>query len=446
MYSWIFKNILFPLYDGTFARRNTKKFLHDYSRNLVISDESLESLQLEKLRLLLSHAYQSCDYYHEAWRNLGFHPNDLQRIGDICQLPVIDKKIIEDNYDGFISKNFVGNNIKKATGGSSGVPFRFELNDESHRRREAVMWRGYGELGAGLGVRTLYLWGANISPVGATRKVKDDLYNKFYNRKILNSFNMSKNNLLSYVNEVNHFRAKAVVGYVNPLVTLSQFILDNDVSVHSPGAILTGAEPLYEFQREIIEQAFNAPVYNTYGCREFMLIGFECKHKKGFHLNSDHLLVETVSDEGDVTSGSGNIVITDFHNYGFPLIRYANGDRGTMGESCSCGLSLPLLKSVEGRKLDVIKTPDGKRLPGEFFPHFFKDFSEISQFQVIQEKLGEIRIKLVLKDKNHQQLINTILTAVQDQLGDLVKIEISVVEDIELSASGKRLVTISKVH
>ncbi|KZZ11430.1 polysaccharide biosynthesis protein, partial [Oleiphilus sp. HI0078] len=392
MYSWLFRTLLYPLYETHMAKRKTLAYVHEYQENQNRSLSTLESIQLDKLRALLVHTYENCAFYQSQWDQIGFDPAAVESVKDLEVLPVLDKDVIRDNYEGFVAATHKGKNIKKATGGSSGVPFRFELDQESNERRQGVMWRGYGNLGAGLGVKSLYLWGANIAPVGAKSALKDKLYHAFYNRKILNSFEMTAYNLGTYVEQINAYKAEAIVSYVNPLVTLADYIIENDITIKSPKSILTGAEPLYEFQREKIERAFRAPVYNTYGCREFMLIGSECKEKNGLHTNIDHLVVELLGDQNKVISEagvSGDVVVTDLHNYGFPLIRYRNGDRATISSAttCQCGSPFPLLQSIDGRKLDVIKTPDGRTIPGEFFPHLLKDFTSIKQFQVVQNTL-----------------------------------------------------------
>jgi hypothetical protein len=64
-----------------------------------------------------------------------------------------------------------------------------------------------------------------------------------------------------------------------------------------------------------------------------------------------------------------------------PFVRYANGDLATASARlCACGRGLPLLERVDGRKLDAIRTRGGQRLPGEFFPHMFKDVAGIDRF------------------------------------------------------------------
>ena len=459
MYQNIFKKYLFPFYENRVCRRQTPAYMQEYFGNLHRSTEELEAVQLTKLRRLLCHAYISCSYYRQQWDKLHFDPNSLSDIKDLERLPVIDKQTITENYSGFIANGYGVDNIKKSTGGSSGVPFSFELDQESNQRRQAIMWRGYGWLGAGLGVKALYVWGANIQPTGLKSAFKERMYHAFYNRKMLNSFNLNESNIMEYLEEFSRYKPDVVVGYVGPLVALADYVLTHGIKVRSPKSILTGAEPLYEFQREKIEKAFSAPVYNTYGCREFMLIGAECKNKKGLHLNIDHLVVEVVgeknsnedstNEESAISSQSGQLVITDLHNYGFPLIRYANGDKATLGNqvNCDCGSPLPLMQSVDGRKLDVIRTPGGRILSGEFFPHLLKDFKQIKQFQVIQNVSNEIEIKLVLNsaETGNDAEIDKIQQLIQKSVGHEVMVNILIVGKIDLTISGKLRVVISNI-
>lgn len=450
LYGLLFRKFIYSFYEKTFAGRSTPDYVREYLDNCELSQESLKQLQIKKLKNLLLYANENCAYYRETWKKIGFDPRGFEQLTDLQCLPVLDKATIAENYDGFVSMLHSGSNIRKTTGGSSGEPFHFELDHESNERRQGVMWRDYGHLGAGLGVKTLYVWGAHIAPVGKKTKIKDYLYNRFYNRKVLNSFKMSEANVEQFIIAHNRYRARALVGYVNPLVSMAQYVLKHGLRVHAPESILTGAEPLFEFQREIIEKAFRAPVYNTYGCREFMLIAAECKERAGLHVNTDHLLVELLDDNRQPVECSepGDVVVTDLHNYGFPLIRYQNGDRASwkLGQNCKCGSVFPLLSKIEGRKLDMLKTPDGRMLPGEFFPHLLKDFSAIEQFQIVQDSIDEVKLYLVLKPsgKNSND-IKVASKLIKDALGERVTLHLKVVDEIPLTASGKQRVTISRL-
>ena len=37
--------------------------------------------------------------------------------------------------------------------------------------------------------------------------------------------------------------------------------------------------------------ALRAPVFNTYGCREFMSLAGECENRNGMHVNAENVLI-----------------------------------------------------------------------------------------------------------------------------------------------------------
>ena len=446
MYEQLFRHLLFPAYERFVKRQRTPEFLREYDANQWRSPEELAAIQDRKRERLLTAAYAAVPYFRQRWDSAGLGEKHLGSREAFAELPVIDKRALTENYEAARSTSYDGPLIKKATGGSTGEPFRFEYEPESDARRNAVMWRGYRWAGASLGRRTLFLWGAGSADGGPT-PLKERLYHQAFNRRIENSFNMRGDNIGEYVAAINEYRPKALVAYVTPLVEVANWLADNGGLTHSPQSILTGAEPLYENQREQIEAAFGCPVFNTYGCREVMLIASECEERDGLHINCDHLVVETVdSTDRGITGESGDVVLTDLHNFAMPLIRYRNGDRATITtESCACGRSLPLMRSVDGRILDMIRTPDGRRLPGEYFPHLFKDVPGLQAFQVQQDVLGEITIRFVRGGSASAGLEDHIRDVARNGVGDGMRVVVEPVAEIPLTKSGKRRVTVSNL-
>ncbi len=446
LYPQLLRGVVLPL----LARVKGKpllRYVKEYEQHLALSPQALTQLQWQALTQLLTNSYEHCPFYRTRWLNAGI--DDIRTIDTMAQfrqLPVLTKDDIRDNYADLKARNFQ-HNIVKSTGGSTGQPLKFELDFDSNTRREAVMWRGYNWLGAGLGERTLYLWGAGVGEMSLGKQLKEQLYHRLYNRKMLNSFSMSPENLPQYISQINTYKPDAMVAYVNPLYELAQYIVRNSITVHRPNSILTGAEPLYQYQREVIERAFSCPVYNTYGCREVMLIAAECQQHQQLHINVDHLLVETVDEGGHAVVGqSGDLLLTDLFNYGMPLIRYQNGDRATLHEApCPCGNPLPVMSSVDGRKLDVIKTRSGKLIPGELFPHLFKEFANVYKFQVRQSHLDGITISIVapggLTELDKVAMRNEIERYTAGELA----LTFEIVDDIPLTASGKYRVTVCEV-
>lgn len=447
LYQKIFFNFLYPFYEGVFKKRKTFKFYKEYSDNLKISQSALKDKQFSALKNLLVHAYEQVPFYQKQWDEIGFNPKTLLDVKQLEQLPLLTKDVVRENYADMRAKSYVGLNITKTTGGSTGVPFKFEHDRENYDRRQGVTWRGYGWSGSRFGDRTLYFWGTAIGSLQKKNPLKDRLYNWFYNRKIVNVFSMSNQNINEYVDYVNSYKPVGIVSYTGPLYEIAKYILENNIKVNKVKWLISAAEPLFETQRTVIEQAFSAPLFNTYGCREFTLIAAECVHKNGLHINDDHLLVEITDDIGVGTSEIGNVVITDLYNYGMPLIRYVNGDVAQLKkERCACGLPMSQLAFVDGRRLDKIITKSGKMLPGEFFPHMLKDISGIEKFQVVQDEIDKITLKIVSSERFDRNFSEAyISTCLVDTIGTELEVLFQYVDDIPLTQSGKHRVTVSTI-
>jgi phenylacetate-CoA ligase len=442
-YESLFSHCLLPAYGLLSPRNRLTGYLRDYQRSQWLAPQALQRLQLEKLNRLLLHAWEHVPHLQKRWRQAGLHPVALRDAAELAAYPILTKADILSHYDDLIARPYRGRTQTKTTGGSTGEPFRFEMTVESDARRNAVMWRGYAWAGARLGRRAAYLWGTNLGATGY-RKLKEDLFHAAFNRTIVSCFDMSVQTLPRIAAQLVAARPEVIVGYVSALTAVAGWALEQGVSLHGPSAVLGAAEGLRDDQRELIGRAFGCPVYNTYGCREVMLIASECEQRHGLHMNSDHLVVETVDASGGGVQGApGRVLLTDLHNYGMPMIRYENGDVAvTATRRCSCGRGLPLLERVEGRLLDIIRTPAGRILPGEFFPYLFKDLSWVREFQVIQREPAHLRVLLVLRPEGGPADLELLRRKLDAALGGGLEIQIDTVASIPRTASGKLRVTI----
>lgn len=443
-YEPLFRRVLFPLYESGLRGRKTLRYLDEYERNQTTLDaEQIQALQWHKLQALIRHCWDHVPYYRRSWGQMGITaPDDIRNVADYARLPLLDKPTIRANFQDLIADNQREGLLYKTTGGSTGEPLKFGYTRESYERRLAIMWRGYGWSGARLGQRTLYLWG---TPIGAQKK-KDRLYHAAFNRHMLNAFEMSDARMAEYADAIDRFQPETIVSYVAPIVRMAEWLLANGRRLHKPQRILGAAEALHESQRQLIEQAFGAPAYNTYGCREFMLIAAECEHRQGLHLNADHLRVELGAGMDGAGKGPREIIVTDLHNYGMPLLRYVNGDLATPSDKrCSCGRPLPLLASVDGRKLDALRTPDGRFVPGEYIVYAFLYATGIRRYQVVQKQLDAFDIILVRDHDFQDSVIDHVRGELQKVVGDNVALNFRFADDIPLTATGKQRVTVSEL-
>lgn len=448
MLTSFYRKWIIPGFEAGLKRRRIFAYLRELETSQWLAVEELTWLQQEALRLLLRYAQSNCPYYRSEWSQRGLHADDLVHPESFLDWPVIDRETVRKHRAQMRSTLRGAKFLSKATGGSSGVPLQFDLCRDKYDRSHAAWHRGYSWAGAGPGTRQLYLWGVALERQSRRQQLRHWLYQRaLYRRHILNSFDFADHMVPEFVQRINRFRPEAIVAYTSPIYLLARAIEERGLRVFAPRSIIVGAEKLHDFQRQAIERVFGVPVFETYGSREFMLIGAECERHQGLHLTAEHLLVEILDDDGTPTPAGeeGNVVITDLCNYGMPFIRYANGDRAVAGwGQCSCGRGLPLLARVVGRQLDVLSTPDGRRIPGEFFPHLIKDYAAVTRFQVVQEAIDTIELKLVVASGWSSSESSRLERQIRDAAGGSVQLKVRTVNEIPLSRSGKHQVVVNR--
>lgn len=447
MSRFLHRHLLLPAFETLYKGRQTLRHWAHLERTQWLAPEAIASIQFDGLRRIVRHAYETSPYYREDWRRRGLHPRMLRSMADFVHWPQIDRETVRSCRPSMRSNAVQGTLITKATGGSSGVPLQFDLDQGSHERRTAAAHRGYAWAGAEPGTRQLYLWGVPLGERSWRARMKDRLYNALQRRRVVSCFDGGQDLPMRFLRELDSYRPDAIVAYVNPLYEAARSLEERGIRpAFAPRSIVVGAEKLHPFQRAVIERVFRAPVFETYGSREFMLIGAECERHAGLHITSEQLLVEILDDDGTPTPRGleGNVVITDLHNLGMPFIRYLTGDRAMAGfERCECGRGLPLLSCVTGRRLDMLVSSDGRVIPGEYFPHLVKDFPAVRRFQVVQEAADRVVFRLAA-DAISAEDRGRLERLVREALGPTMRIEFEPVETIPLTSAGKLQVVINR--
>lgn len=437
------ENLYFPAFEGLAKGRQTARRYREALQSQWLPREELERRQLSAVNALLGHAKARSPFWRERLAGV----DSLASLDELARLPVLTKGEIREHFDIMLASDRPGELWKKSTGGSTGEPLHFAYTRESFEWRVAMSLRGYRWAGAPPGSRQAYIWGTPIDPPGTLARTKESLHRWLERKRYYDCFTFDELAMRKCVEELQRWQPDAIVGYTNPLYELARLIeKDPRLSLRVP-SVLCAAEKVHAVQREAIAAAFDAEVFDTYGSREFMLIAAECEAHEGLHVSMENLIVEVV-DEGGLPveeGGTGRLVITDLHNLGMPFIRYEIGDLARFTRrQCSCGRGLQLLEDIVGRTLDVIRTPAGRVVPGEFFPHLMKEFPDIQRFQVVQERLERVRLLLMGTPSAETEL--AIRDKVSATLGEDMELSIEAVTEIPLTATGKHRVTISRLQ
>jgi phenylacetate-CoA ligase len=400
--------------------------------------EKLREFQWTELQPLLKAAFENVPFYQRKYAQAGAQLGDIRSLEDFAKLPPLTREEIRAHREDLVNRGHKGKLIRHATGGSSGSPTHFYITLESYDWRCAASVRAYSWAGYMLGDKALYLWGAPVGRTSTQAAWKMRAFRMLRREHMVSTFHQTPELWQSIHEQARRLRPSYVVGYVSSLEEFSRWMLQNGKRLEGVKAVLSAAEPVYQRSRDVVGEAFGAPLFNTYGSREFMSIGGECDRRDGVHVNMENLLLET-SDSGR----TGAILVTDLHNFGMPFLRYEIGDVGELSDQpCSCGRGLHRLMRIEGRVLDVLRTPSGAVVPGEFFPHILKDVPEVIEFQVVQKRLDHIVLSLVLTNDLSENSRALLDSEIRKWFGDSSLIELQRVSEIPRRASGKRRVTI----
>ncbi|XYH96963.1 phenylacetate--CoA ligase family protein [Sorangium sp. So ce1128] len=446
MYGGLFRSILFPLYETRLRGRDTLRALEELERSQWRSEGEIRDLAFRRMLAALHFAEQNVPFYRARFAEHGVRAASVKSPEDLLRLPVLTRADLRAHAQELLAESFVGRLYSSGTGGSTGEPVQFRFDHRTYERRVAAAMRSDRWAGARLGDRELHLWGTQFGETLA-HKAKRSLHEAILRKKMISAFDLSDQRLAALLDEIARYRPQLIVGYTSALYQAARYALSEGRALPAPRGVVTSAERLFAHQREAIERAFGAPVFDRYGCRELMLIAAECERHAGKHINTEGVYVELLRDGRHALPGeAGEVVVTDLICRSMPLIRYKNQDVAiAAGAPCACGRGLPMLASVEGRVLDLLVGPDGQLLAGELFPHLIKDQPTIARYQVYQDRRRAITVRLVPGKGFQPETARLIERTVRQHLGERAEVSVQLVDDIPLTSSGKHRVTLSEV-
>jgi phenylacetate-CoA ligase len=418
--------------------RNFYSIYKKLIQNQRKSYEELKEEQEKQLKHMINFAYKNVPYYHNLFDNLKLVPEDIIKVEDLQRLPILTKEIIKSNWEDFKPVNL--NKMKYyewATGGSTGTPFKYRLSKFDRFLSGALLYRGWGYGGYELGDKMVFLAGSSLD-IGKKSYLVKRVHEIVRNIKKFSSFDMGEKEMREYVNILNSFKPKFIRGYASSIYFFVKWIEENNLEIYQPLSVLTTAEKLHPHMKEKIGTILNCEVYDAYGLNDGGVTAYECSEHCGLHIDIERSIMEIADKEGNMLeTGEGKILATSLYNYSMPFIRYDTGDLGTISNDiCSCGRGYRLLKKVIGRQQEILKTPEGKYIHGEFFTHIFWEIEQVKEFQIIQEKLDKITIRIAYeKDFDEKQL---------DKIREIIRkrsegwnVEFKFVDNIERTESGK---------
>lgn len=370
--------------------------------------EQLLEWQRGRIAAIIRHAAAHSPYYRER----------LQGARTLDEVPVIDKATFVERFDEIVTDPrlkrdellahaetldgddlYLGRYRVMATSGSSGRKGLFVYDRPDWQAVTAGFIRFTRFAGAGPRIPR-----RRLCQVGPPRGVH-------MSRRMTATMDigLQKNLFIpatapigEMVEQLNRFRPTTFGGFPSVIALLAREQLAGRLRI-APDRVATSSELVTPQMRAVITEAWGIVPFDLYGITEAGMLGTDCEHHRGIHVNVDYMAVEVVdADLRPVPDGEVGdaMLITSLDNHVQPTLRLVVTDRVAIDpEPCPCGRPLPLLRAVEGRADDVIHLPgtDGRAVPVvplQFAP--VAHAREVREFQVVQEG-SALRVRVVLQ-------------------------------------------------
>jgi len=409
------------------------------------SADQWKKWQEERLAYVLHTAATYVPYYRNQWV-------ERRRKGDrvswecLENWPILDKEPLRQSPRAFlIDDSNIRGMYHTHTSGTTGKPLSLWWSRKTVQSWHALFearWRRW------YGVTRHDRWAILCGQLATSVSQSHPpfwVWNSALNQLYMSSYHLSPHLIPYYLDALKHYGITYVWGYTSSLYALAQEALRIGSDDLEMTVAITNAEPLLDYQRDVIAECFKCPVRETYGMAEGVVAASECIQGR-MHLWPEVGLVEVLDDDHPVDKGiTGDLVCTGLLNADMPLIRYSVGDRGALPAvetHCDCNRTLPLLASLEGRSDDVLITPDGRRI-GRLDPVFKADIC-IREAQIIQETLNQLRVRYVPAPDFTSNAARLIVEQLQARMGP-VEVILEPVNKIPRSANGKFRAVISHI-
>jgi len=423
----------------------TAALIEEYLERETWNKDKWKTWQEERLAYILHRAATQVGYYRDQW-------DQRRRQGDRASVeilenwPILSKEAVRSAPTQFVADDCdIRKMYNEHTSGTTGKSLDLWWSHETVKRWYALFearWRRW--YGVSRHDRWAILGGQLVTPV-TQRRPPFWVWNAGLNQLYMSSYHLAPDLIPAYLEALKEYNIIYLWGYTSALYMLAIETLRLKRTDIQMKVAITNAEPVNDYQREAIAAAFHCPVRETYGMSELVGAASECQDGH-LHIWPEVGILEVMQDNVHVPANTtGDLIGSGLFNEDMPLIRYRVGDRGSVDQSnnmCSCGRTLPLLHSVEGRIDDVLYTIDGRQI-GRLDP-IFKANLPVIEAQIIQESLSQIIVRFVPAPEYQQKDGESIIERLKERMGD-IQVTLDPVSKLPIEHNGKFRAVISKI-
>ncbi|MEN8162913.1 MAG: hypothetical protein ABFS37_02195 [Acidobacteriota bacterium] len=408
--------------------------LAQLSRNQWRHKEDLERRQFKALQRLVHHAYGTVPFYRNLYDRGGVSPADLKTADDLRLFPIVTREALQATPQAQLvtEGTRLDRCLRSRTSGSTGVPLEILFRSPDRAAFNPSFLRVY------------MAWGMKPRHRMASFQSRRERLGKrsWYQRlgifrtKVL----FSRDQPEDWIEALKLWRPHMIHGYSLTLKLLAEalerFGADD---LHVP-LVTSTSGVLDDGARQALKSTLGARVVDIYASDEAgSVIAWQCPRCPGYHLCSDTVVTEFLTDDRPALPGEdASVVITALGGFTMPLIRYDQGDVARVSsEQPICGRGMPLMEGVRGRAGDFILLRSGRKLTPHPFFLVLDHAAGVGRWQIVQEAVDRIRVMITMPGGHGEDDCAAIRHAILELVDDGTTIDVEVVENLRTTSQTK---------
>ncbi|HIX59643.1 MAG TPA: phenylacetate--CoA ligase family protein [Candidatus Blautia gallistercoris] len=391
-----------------------------------------EEYRKRRLQGILDYARKNCAFYRE-----------MDKAETLSDFPVMNKTDYIENRDTILSDAWQGRREKLyalRTSGSTGAPFTVWCDGEKMNRVNmnflSVMELNGFRIGMKRGEFRVWIPGKNT--ISKWKSVKNNLL-------MIDISNMGDEVLAKICHRIQKKRMQVLVSYSSALTALASYIrrAGIDVKKWDVEMIFSMGEALPDATYEELKNIFGFAPVRSYGNNENGFIAVQLREEDRYTADLYNFYIEILKldcDEPAEPGELGRIVVTDYYNRAFPMIRYDTGDTGIYEEPVDEeGRRHGYFTEIYGRRGSLLYNCKGEPLSIHVFMNVLLNLEDaVHQARCIQWE--KKRYELLLNADREKIDEAAVVQSYRNYLGEEAEIQVTYVDEIPIQASGKRMV------
>ena len=306
----VLRRVVFNLLDA--AKGGKLKKLKEVNKREIVEGVTPEYME-RRIDLLLDYVKKHSPYYkkHPEWTKLE-------------DFPVMTKGDFLEHYEEVLVENSKeqGNLYRLSTSGSTGTPFTV-LCDGDKMNRVNMNFISCMELnGFRLGMKRgeFRAWIKGKNTISMWKSFKNNLV-------MVDISNMGDDSLEKICKDIEKKKIQVLVTYSSALTALTGYIrrTGRDISKWKVEMVFSMGEALPDATYELTKEIFGHSPVRSYGNNENGFIAIQLGEDREYTIDLYNFYPEVLkmnSDEPAEPGELGRLVVTDYYNKTFPMVRY----------------------------------------------------------------------------------------------------------------------------